>query len=76
MYYRDKEYCFSDEEIADIMLCLREYETMIKLLLNDKNRHLSKIIKKLYKERLDFFEFLFLNVEEVKKNVEFKKEIE
>lgn len=75
MVYCNKEYCFSEEELEDIKICLKEYKTLIELSLKNKKKPLGKTLKKLYQERLDFFEFLFLNLDDIKNNVEFKKEI-
>lgn len=74
MIYRDKEYIFSQEEVSDIVQCLKEYKVYIELMMNQK-KPISKTLKKAFKERLDYFNMLFLNLQEIKNNVEFKREI-
>ena len=75
MIYKDQNYCFTYEELSDILICLKEYKSLIELSLNNKKKPLNKTLKKLYKERIDFFDFLFLNIDNIKNNVDFKKEI-
>lgn len=66
MFYRENCFCFNDNEISDINLCLKEYQIMIKMLLDKKKYPLNKTVRKLYKERLDYFDFYFMNFDKVK----------
>lgn len=66
MFYRENCFCFNDNEISDINLCLKEYQIMIKMLLDRKKYPLNKTVRKLYKERLDYFDFYFMNFDKVK----------
>lgn len=75
MFYKVNNYCFSDSEMSDIELCLKEYQIMIKMLLGDKKYPLNKTIRKLYKERLDYFDFLFMNLDKIKDFCSFKTDI-
>ena len=66
MFYNNGNTCFNENEIKDINLCLKEYQIMIKMLLGDKKYPLNKTIRKLYKERLDYFDFYFMNIDKIK----------
>lgn len=70
MYYRNNEFCYNENEMKDINLCLKEYQIMIKMLLGDKKYPLNKTIRKLYKERLDYFDFYFMNFDKLKNEPE------
>lgn len=70
MYYRNNEFCYNENEMKDINLCLKEYQIMIKMLLGDKKYPLNKTIRKLYKERLDYFDFYFMNFDKIKNESE------
>ena len=79
----DKDFYFSKEEVDDIELCLKEYKVLIELALKNKRKPLGKALKKLYqerqeherKERLNFLEYLFLDLDAINRMVESKKEI-
>ena len=74
MIYKDDCYCFSPEEIKDITQCLQEYKVHMEIILKQK-KPINKALKKAYKERLDYFDMLFLNLQEIRNNVEFKREL-
>lgn len=74
MRYCNNEYFFTDEEMQDILQCLKEYKVYIELMMNQK-KPISKTLKKAFKERLDYFDMLFLNLQEIKNNVDFKREL-
>lgn len=65
MYYMNNEYCFTDEEFQSIWQCLKEYKVYIELVMKQK-KPIGKVLKKAYNERLDYFDFLFLNLDKIK----------
>ena len=71
MVYKEKNYCFSEEEMKDILLCLKEYKEHMKVILK-KSKIGNKMLKKAYSERIDYLEMLFLNLKEIKENTDFK----
>ena len=73
MVYKDDNYCFSPEEMGDILQCLEEYRVHMEFIMK-QNKSINKALKKAYNERLDYLDMLFLNLQEIKNKIEFKKE--